>query len=127
MWLPFRITFLLSKSNVIVLFYVLAGTFILQNCKVTSPSVGTIRVSCDSSHQIQVNVICPSNCRNRVVIGNGYSPLTVMGLDPGRRYTVTINVFDGIQVVLIDDVIRKTIRVISTTSSKFCDYAYSCM
>ena len=93
----------------------LVGTFILQNCEVTSPSVGTIRVSCDSSHQIQVNVICPTNCG--VVMGNGYSPLTVVGLDPGRRYTVTINVFDGSQVVLRDDIIRKTIVVISTSSS----------
>ena len=95
----------------------LAGTCILQNCEVTSPSVGTIRVSCDSSHQIQVNVICPNNC-NPVVISSGNSPLTVMGLDPGRRYTVIIHVFDGNQVVLTNEKITKTIIVISTTSSK---------
>ena len=106
----------------------IAGTFILQNCEVTSASVGTVKVSCDSSHQIQVNVICQHHdCNNRAVTSNGYSPLTVMGLDPGLRYTVTISVFDGRQVVLNDYIIRKIITVINTTSSKFCSYAYSCM
>ena len=93
----------------------------------TSPSVGTIRVSCDSSHQIQVNVICQAhNCNNAIVTNNGYSPLTVMGSDPGKVYTVTINVFDGNQVVLNNERITKTITVINT-SSKICDYANSCM
>ena len=82
----------------------------------TSPSVGTIRVLCDSSHQIQVNAICP-NCNNLLVTSNGYSPLTVMGLDPGEVYIVNIHVFDGNQVASNIEVIRKTIRVISTTSS----------
>ena len=95
----------------------LADTFILQNCKVTSPSIGTIRVSCDSSHQIQVNAVCP-NCNNKVETSNGYSPLTLMSLDPGKVYSVNIHVFDDNQVVSNIEVITKTIRVISTTSSK---------
>ena len=82
----------------------------------TSPSVGTIRVSCNSSHQIQVKAICP-NCNNIIVTSNGYSPITVMGLDPGEKYIVTINVIDGNQVGL-DSGITKTITVISTTPSK---------
>ena len=70
----------------------------------TSPSVGTIIVSCDSFHQIQVNAIkyCRVNCNNPVVTSNGYSPLIVMGLDPGEVYTVNIHVFDGNQVVAIE-------------------------
>ena len=96
--------------------FLFTDTFILQNCEMTSPSVGTIRVSCDSSHQIQVNAIC-SNCNNIIVTSNGYSPITVMGLDPGEVYTVNIFVFDGNQVVLIDERILKTIRVINTISS----------
>ena len=49
---------------------------------------------------------------------SGYSPLTVMGLDPGKPYTVTIHVFDGNQVVLNERIITKTIVVLSSTSSK---------
>ena len=101
------------------MFDFLADTCILQNCDVTSPSVGTIRVSCDSSHQIQVNAICQAvTCSNHTVASNGYSPLTVMGLDPGGRYVVTIHVSDGHQVVLNNEKITKTIIVISTTPSK---------
>ena len=58
---------------------------------------------------------------------SGYSPLTVMGLDPGKVYTVNIRVFDGNQMVLNNEGITKTIRVISTTSSKivhFHGYAF---
>ena len=107
--------------------FLFTDTFILQNCDVTSSSVGTIRVSCDSSHQIQVNAICAQGCSNFIVTSNGYSPITVMDLDPGKVYTVTINVFDGNQVVLTNERITKTITVINTISSKICDYANSCM
>ena len=95
----------------------------------TSPSVGTIRVSCDSSHQIQVNAIksCRDNCNNAIVTSAGYSPLTVGGFDPGRVYTVIIHVFNGSQVVLINERITTTIIVINTTPSKICDCANSCM
>ena len=93
-------------------------TYILRNCKVTSPSVGTIRVSCDSSHQIQVSIVCVHGCDKLSVTSNGYSPLTVMGLDPGKRYTVFINLFDGDQVGLNDERATQTITVISTTPSK---------
>ena len=77
----------------------------------TSPSTGTIRISCDSSHQIQVSVLCADKCNNFIVTSNGYSPLTVRGLDPGERYTVTINVFDGNQVVLNDERVTTAIGV----------------
>ena len=94
-------------------------TFILQNCDVTSPSVGTIRVSCDSSHQIQVTIITyTNNCCNPKMTSNGYSPLNVTGLDPGITYSVTINVFDGNQVVLSDQTIMRNITVMSDQSGK---------
>ena len=63
-----------------------------------------------------------------MVTSNGSSPLTVRGLDPGMMYSVTINVFDGNQVVLRGRVVRKIITVINAivTSSKFnlCSYAH---
>ena len=92
-------------------------TFVLQNCNITSPSTGTIRVSCDSSHQILVTVTC-TNCNNpNMVTSSGSSPLIMGGLDPGMMYSVMINVFDGNQVVLRAVLITKTITVTSTTSS----------
>ena len=87
----------------------------------TSPSVGTIRVSCDSSYQIQVILLCADNCSNFIVTINGYSPLMVRGLDPGKRYTVTIKVFDGYQVVLNNERVTTAIEVRGTTSSKIND------
>ena len=92
-------------------------TLILQNCEVTSPSVGTIRVSCDSSHQIQVSIVCVLRCDKVAGGSNGYSPLTETGFDPGKVYIVFINLFDGNQVMLNDERITQTITVISTTSS----------
>ena len=50
-----------------------------------------------------------------MVTSNGSSPLTVRGLDPGMMYSVTINVFDGNQVVLRGRVERKIITVMSAT------------
>ena len=96
-------------------------TFTLQNCTVTSPSTGTIRVSCDSSHQILVTLTCTNNCNNSMVTSNGSSPLTVRGVDPGMMYSVMINVFDGDQVVLRGRVERKTITVM-TTSGKIHEF-----
>ena len=94
-----------------------ADTFILHNCDVTLPSIGTIRVSCDSSHQIHITVLCVDECNNFIVTSNGYSPLTVTGLDPGKTYTVTINM--GNQVVLnTNQRVTKTIIVRNTISSK---------
>ena len=93
-------------------------TFILQNCKVISPSIGTIRVSCDSSHQIQVSIVCAHECDKFAVTSNGYSPLIVMGLDPGERYMVIIYLFDDNQVGLNNERITQTVTVISTTPSK---------
>ena len=87
----------------------------------TSPSIGTIRVSCDSSHQILVTLTCTNNCNNPMVTSNGSSPLTVRGLDPGMMYSVMINVFDGNQLVLRGRVARKIITVMNTTSGKIHD------
>ena len=87
----------------------------------TSPSVGTIRVSCDSSHQIQVTALCADECNNFIVTSNGSSSLTVRGLDPGKRYSVTINVFDGNIVVLRNERVTKTIIVRDTILSKIND------
>ena len=93
-------------------------TFILQNCTVTSPSTGTIRVSCDSSHQILVTVTC-TNCNNpNMVTSSGSSPLTVGGLDPGMVYSVMINVFDGNQVVLRDQTVNLIITVMYVEPGK---------
>ena len=44
------------------------------------------------------------------------------GLDPGMRYSVTISVYDDNQVVLINERVMKTIRVINTTPSKINDH-----
>ena len=98
-------------------------TYVLRNCNVTSPSIGTIKVSCDSSHQILVTVLCADLCTKYLATSNGYSPLTVRGLDPGEKYSVTISVFDGNQAVLSDERVIKIIRVRSTISSKINDYA----
>ena len=87
----------------------------------TSPSVGTIRASCDSSHQIQVTALCASDCNNILENSNGYSPLIVTGLDPGKRYSVAIHVFDGNRVVLNDQRVTKTITVRDTILSKIND------
>ena len=88
-------------------------TYTLQNCTVTSPSIGIIRVSCDSSHQILITVTC-TNCNNpNMVTSSGSSPLIVRGLDPGIMYTVMINVFDGNQVVLRDQTLDLTITVMN--------------
>ena len=50
-----------------------------------------------------------------MMTSNGSSPLTVRELDPGMMYSVTINVFDGSQVVLRGRVIIKTITVMNAT------------
>ena len=107
-----------------------SDTLVLQNCQVTSPSIGTVRVSCDSSHQIQVTLTCTNNCCNPTITSNGYSPLNVTGLDPGIMYSVTINVFDGNQVVLRDQTVMRTITVLSDQSGKFMyvhSYIHTCM
>ena len=49
---------------------------------------------------------------------NGTSPLTLRGLDPGIRYSVIIDVFDGDRRVLNDETVAKVISVIPTTSCK---------
>ena len=105
------------------MFFYCIDTFVLQNCDVTSPSIGIIRVSCNSSHQIIVTLRCTNNCNNPMITSNGNSPLTVIGLDPGIIYTVSINVFDGNQVVLRDQTETRNITVMSDQSGKtLCTY-----
>ena len=89
-------------------------TFILQNCDITSPSIGTIRVSCDSSHQIKIILTCLYYCTNPMVTRSGIGPFTVTNLDTGTTYFVHINVFDGNQVVLKDQAVTKNVTFIST-------------
>ena len=98
-------------------------TTILQNCKITSPSVGAIRVLCDSPYQILVTLKCTNNCNNPMVTSIGSSPLTVSGLDPGIMYSVTINVFDGNQVVFRDLRITTNITVIRNLGKTFVQAA----
>ena len=94
----------------------------------TSPSTGTVRVSCDSSHQIQITLICADNCTNPGLITTGSIPLTVGGLDPGMMYSVIINaitnMFDDNQVVVSDKTVTLTITVMSDASGKFI---FKCM
>ena len=84
----------------------------------TSPSIGTIRVSCDSSHQILVTLTRTNICNNPIMTSNGSSPLTVTGLDPGITYSVIINVFNGNQVVLRDYRVMSNITVMGDQSGK---------
>ena len=88
----------------------------------TSPSVGTIRVSCDSLHQILVTTYT-NNCFIKVSV-NGSSPLTMRGLDPGIMYSVTINVFDGNQVVVRNEIVTKTIVVRGYKLGKNYNYTH---
>ena len=85
----------------------------------TSPSIGTIRVSCDSSHQILVTLTHINDC-NPTLTSNGSSPLNITGLDPGIMYCVIINVFAGNQVVFRDQTVMTNIIVMSDQSGKIC-------
>ena len=67
--------------------HIYADNFILHHCTVTLPSIGSIRVPCDSSHQILVTITCTNDCNSSMVTNNGNSPLTVRGLDPGMMYS----------------------------------------
>ena len=94
--------------------WIFTDTYLLKNCNIKSPSIGTIRISCDIPHQILVTVKCNRNygyCNNPMVTSNGNSPITVKGLDPGVTYSVTVDVFDGNQVGLTTQTVRETIRV----------------
>ena len=92
------------------MFLIFTDTFVLQDCTVTSPSTGTITVSCDSPYQILVTLTCTNNCNNAMVTSNGSSPLTVRGLDPGMTYSVTINPLIN-QIILRDIVITVNITI----------------
>ena len=60
-----------------------------------------------------------------MVTNNGNSPLTVRGLDPGIMYSVTINVFNGNQVVFRNETIMKTITVMGDQPGKIiCTYVH---
>ena len=105
--------------------FMCTDTSILQNCDVTSPIIGNIRVSCDSSHQILVTLTCANNCSNPMVTSSGSSPLIVTRLDPGVTYSVTINVFDGDQVVLSCETVAKFIAVMAANSGEMYVYIRS--
>ena len=107
---------------------ILIGTIVLHNCKITSPSGGTITVSCDSPYQIFVTFTCISNCNNYTMMTTsiGSSPLTVSGFDPGMMYSVTINVFNNTKIVLEDIMITENITVMNH-SGKISTILYTCM
>jgi len=88
-----------------------ADTFVLSHCDFSSPSIGTIRVSCNISHPIQVNLTCTNNCNDPMVTVNGSSPLTVSGLDPGVMYSVSVTVFNNNEVGLSDQTLTQDITV----------------
>ena len=98
----------------------------LRNCVVASPNAGTIRVSCDSSHQILVTVTC-TNCNNPMVNNSGSSPVIIMGLDPEIMYTVKINLFDGDQVVMSNITVTDTIIVRNNTGKIPVHSACACV
>ena len=104
---------------------ILTDTFHYWNCDVISNSTGTIRVSCDVSHEILITLTCMHKCTNPKLITYGNSPLTVGGLDPGMMYSVMINVFDGSHVVLRDQMIVQNITVMNKTSNKYMYYVYN--
>ena len=60
-----------------------------------------------------------------MVTSNGSSPLTMGGLDPGMMYSVTINVFDGNQVVLSNQTVTKTVTVMDDESGKYMWISYT--
>ena len=92
-------------------------TSILQNCDITSPNTGIIRVSCNSCHQILVTVTC-TNCNPNMVTSSGSSPLAVGGLDPGMVYSVMINVFDDNEVIITNETVTTTVTVKSNKSGE---------
>ena len=98
---------------------ILSDTFVLQNCTVTSPSMGNIRVSCDVPHEIIVTATCylSNNCDNSMVTVIGNSPVVVAGLDPGVRYSVTVNVFNDNQEGLPDQTVTQDLEVNSGETS----------
>ena len=53
-----------------------------------------------------------------MMTSNGYSPVTVTGLDPGIMYSIIINAFDGNQVVLRDQAVMMNITVMGDNSGK---------
>ena len=61
-----------------------------------------------------------------MMISNGYSPLTVRGLNPGEMYSVVVNVFNGSQVVLSDQTIMRNITVMSDQSGEIYMYILTC-
>ena len=96
------------------------GTFILQNCNITSPSYGTIIVTCDSRYQIHITLTC-NDCNVTMKTANGSSPHTVTDLDPGKLYSVNITVYSD-QVVLSNQTIMQNITVMNTTSRFYYDH-----
>ena len=46
------------------------------------------------------------------------------GLDPGMMYSVIINVFDGKQVVVRNEIVKKTITVMGYKLGRLCNYIH---
>ena len=106
------------------MFLIFTDTTVLQNCRITSSSVGTITISCDSPYQILVTLTCAKDCNDPIVTSIGNSSFTVRGLDPGMIYSVTINVFDGNQVVFRELMIATHVTVMKSLGKTFVQLLY---
>ena len=53
-----------------------------------------------------------------MMTSNGSSPLTMIGLDPGITYSVTISVFNENETVFRNETVMKTIIVMGDQSGK---------
>ena len=115
------------RSYILCTYLIFMDTTVLQNCRMTSSSIGTITVSCDSPYQILVTLTCTDNCNNPMVTIIGSNPLTVRGLDPGMMYSVIINVFDGNQVVFRDLMITANITVMKNLGKLLFKLLYACI
>ena len=94
-----------------------ADTYVIKQCNVTSPSYGTVRISCDVPREVLATLTCniyDDNCNNPKVRAIGNGPFIVRGLDPGVMYYVTIT-FDTFyyrdEVGLTDQTVTATITV----------------
>ena len=96
---------------------IFADTFVLSHCNFSSPIIGIIRVSCNISHRILVNLRCIHNCIVPNVTEYGSSPLIVRGLDPGVRYNVIVHVFNDDEVGLNDQMLAKEITVLAKVNA----------
>jgi len=102
--------------------FVCIDTFILQGCAANSLSVGSITVTCMSSHQIQVNASC-TNCDDpapppKVKVGR--NSVEIPDLEEGMMYTITINVYSNGRVVLMNDTVVFSNIVVMRKGENLC-------